>query len=139
MHKVSKYFASSFIWHAPLINRPGSAVELPGIIGFGNRSLYTCLVRKVAIKLIFLAVTGLAGPYLLQCFGISFAILQLAGGLVLVGLGAGMLQTEEDLKHGAANKIAEPSVDEADSCGRRERAIRLRIPSPWARVPQRRC
>src|ERR1700761_3069346 len=98
--ELSRYFLSSFTSLAPLINPPGSAMELLGIIGVGNKSLYQKLARKIAINtILFLTLTGLVGPYLLRCFGISIGILQFMGGLVLVALGWGMLHKNEQATH----------------------------------------
>ena len=113
MHPISKCFASSFPCRAPLINRQGSAAELPGMSGFKNGGFHACLASQLAIKLVFLAVAGLAGPYVLQCFGNFPGILQLAGGVVLVGLGAGILHKKEALKHDAPKKIVESTIDGA--------------------------
>jgi multiple antibiotic resistance protein len=44
----------------------------------------------------FLAVAGLAGPYLLEFFGISIEILQLMGGSVIVAMGWIMLNKQEN-------------------------------------------
>lgn len=114
--EIYKYFLSSFGSLAPLINPPGSAVELLGILGFGNRGLYQRVARKVAINTaLFLTVTGLAGPYLLRCFGISLGILQVMGGLVLVGVGWRMLHKEEGAMHVTDIKAGEVGGDAAKS------------------------
>ena len=101
MNELSSYFLSSFRSLVPLINPPGSAVEVLGIVGLGNRGLYRSLARKVAINTaLLLAVTVVAGPYVLRCFGISIGILQIMGGLVLVELGWGMLHRGDGEKEG---------------------------------------
>jgi multiple antibiotic resistance protein len=96
MHLVSTYFILGFSALLPIINPPGSALELLQIVGLGEEKPYKHLARKVAVNtVIFLTVTAIAGPQILQFFGISIEILQLMGGLVLVALGWRMLNREE--------------------------------------------
>ena len=65
MTELSRYFISSFGVLLPLINAPGAAVTALGMVGVGNKRLYQCLARKVAINAACLLVlTGSAGPYL---------------------------------------------------------------------------
>jgi multiple antibiotic resistance protein len=96
MNEASKYFILGFSALLPLINPPGSALELLGIIGLDDQTPYKTLARKVAFNTaLLLTVTGLVGPYILHFFGISIEILQLMGGLVLVAMGWGMLNKQE--------------------------------------------
>ncbi|RXH58134.1 MarC family protein [Granulicella sibirica] len=75
MNELSSYFLSSFTSLVPLINPPGCAAEVLGIVGLGNRGLYRSLARKVAINTaLLLAVMVVGGPYVLRCFGISIGI-----------------------------------------------------------------
>lgn len=95
MNEGAKYFMLSFTALLPLINPPGTALELLGIIGPGDKELYRILARQIATKTaVLLVVTVIAGPYLLHVFGISLGILQLMGGLALVAMGWGMLNQE---------------------------------------------
>ena len=96
MNEASKYFILGFSALLPLINPPGSALELLGIIGLDDQTPYKTLARKVAFNTaLLLTVTGLVGPYILHFFGISIEILQLMGGLVLVAMGWAMLNKQE--------------------------------------------
>lgn len=111
--ELSRYFLSSFTSLAPLINPPGSAMELLGIVGFKDRQIYRNLARKIAVNtIVFLTLTGLAGPYLLRCFGISIGILQFMGGLVLVGLGWSMLHKEDGAAHVSVPNVISPRGSE---------------------------
>ena len=99
MNELARYFVLGFSALIPLINPPGSALELLSIVGFENVKPYKILAKKISINtFLFLAVAGLAGPYVLGFFGISIDILQLMGGSVLVAMGWMMLNKQED-KH----------------------------------------
>lgn len=72
---VAKYFILGFSALLPLINPPGSALELLQIVGLGEEKPYKHLARKVAVNMvILLTVTAIAGPRVLQFFGISIEI-----------------------------------------------------------------
>jgi multiple antibiotic resistance protein len=97
MNEVTKYFILGFSALIPLINPPGSAFELLSIVGVADVKPYKTLAKKISINtFLFLAVAGLAGPYVLGFFGISIEILQLMGGSVLVAMGWMMLNKQED-------------------------------------------
>ena len=111
MNEVLKYFALGFSALAPLVNPPGSALELLSIVGLENVRPYRSLAKKISMNtMFFLAVAGLAGPYVLEFFGISIEILQLMGGSVIVGMGWMMLNKQEnkpDSKDPEIRKAAE--------------------------------
>jgi multiple antibiotic resistance protein len=99
MDEVIRYFALAFSALIPLINPPASAFELLGIVGLDDVKPYKFLAQKIAINtFIFLAFIGLAGPYVLQFFGISIELLQLMGGSVLVAMGWNMLNKKDEQK-----------------------------------------
>jgi multiple antibiotic resistance protein len=109
MNEIAKYFVLGFSALVPLINPPGSALEFLSIVGLGNLKPYKTLARKISVNMfLFLAVAGLAGPYVLEFFGISIEILQLMGGLVLVAMGWSMLNKQEDKRDSA-----EPGIRQA--------------------------
>jgi multiple antibiotic resistance protein len=69
----------------PLINPPGSALELLGLVGDEPIAIYERLARKIAIAtIIFLVVIEFLGSLILNFFGISLPVVQLTGGLVIV-------------------------------------------------------
>jgi multiple antibiotic resistance protein len=99
MKEFVKYFVLGFSALLPLINPPGSALELLGIVGVGEGKPYKLLAKKIAINTtLFLVVVALTGPYVLQFFGISIEILQLVGGAVLAAMGWQLLNKPEGEK-----------------------------------------
>ena len=97
MNDVLTYFVLGFSALVPLVNPPGSALELLSIVGLANVRPYRTLAKKISINtMFFLAVAGLAGPYVLEFFGISIEILQLMGGSVIVAMGWMMLNKQEN-------------------------------------------
>jgi len=109
---VAKYFILGFSALLPLINPPGSALELLQIVGLGEEKPYKHLARKVAVNtVILLTVTAIAGPRVLQFFGISIEILQLMGGLVLVALGWRMLNRQEGKQDSEDPHIRQAALD----------------------------
>lgn len=111
MSELLRHFALGFGALLPLINPPGSALEFLGVVGIQPAQEYKSLARKIAIDtVLFFLVIELVGSYLLQFFGISLNILQLAGGVAVAALGWSMLNQEDkvrakedaDSKEGAA-------------------------------------
>jgi multiple antibiotic resistance protein len=112
MDEISRYFILGFSALLPIINPPGSALELLEIVGLGEEKPYKHLARKVAVNtVILLTATALVGPRVLQFFGISIEILQLMGGLVLVALGWGMLNKQEGKQDSKDPDIRQAAVD----------------------------
>ncbi len=92
---LAKYFVLAFSALLPVVNPPGSALILLGIIGNAPASVYRGLARKIAIRsaLLFIVVE-LVGATLLHFFGISLPVVQVAGGLVLAAMGWRMLNKQ---------------------------------------------
>ncbi len=89
-------FLLSFSALLPLVNPPGSALIFLGLVGQAPAATYRTLARKIAINnIIFLAVIELLGSSILKFFGISLPIVQLSGGLVIVGIGWSMLNDKD--------------------------------------------
>ena len=94
--RLSTTFFLAFTALLPLINPLGSALVLLGLIGDAPSSVYRSLARKIAINnVIFLAVIDLFGSAILKFFGISLPIVQVSGGLVIVGLGWSLLNQKD--------------------------------------------
>jgi len=109
MKEFADYFIIGFSALLPLINPPGSALELLGIVGVGEDKPYKLLAKKIAINTtIFLAIVALAGPYALQFFGISVEVLQLAGGAVLAAMGWQLLN-----KPAGEQQMSDPGIRRA--------------------------
>ena len=89
-------FVLSFTALLPLINPIGSALVFLGLVGEAAPATYRKLARNIAINtVIFLAVIELLGGAILNFFGISLPIVQLAGGLVVAGIGWGLLNQQD--------------------------------------------
>jgi multiple antibiotic resistance protein len=109
MKEFASYFVLGFSALLPLINPPGSALELLGIVGVGEDKPYKLLAKKIAINTtLFLAIVALTGPYVLQFFGISVEVLQLVGGAVLAAMGWGLLN-----KPAGEKQMSDPSLRSA--------------------------
>jgi multiple antibiotic resistance protein len=93
---LAKFFALAFSALLPLINPLGSALVLLGLVGDAPPSIYRDLARRIAIRTtLFLAVIELVGTALLEFFGISLPVVQVAGGLVLASMGWNLLNQHE--------------------------------------------
>jgi multiple antibiotic resistance protein len=80
----------------PIINPLGSAIVLLGLVGEAPPEVYRTLARRIAINnIIFLGVVELVGSAILNFFGISLPIVQLAGGLVVTALGWNVLNQSD--------------------------------------------
>jgi multiple antibiotic resistance protein len=94
-----KHFALGFSALLPVVNPLGSALVFLGLVGVQTPSVYKSLARQIAINMVlFFAVIELIGAYLLAFFGISLAIVQLAGGLVVAAIGWSVLNQPESEK-----------------------------------------
>jgi multiple antibiotic resistance protein len=94
--QLFKFFALAFSALLPVINPLGSALVFLGIVGTAPQSIFRDLARKIAIDTtIFLLVTELVGTGLLEFFGISLPVVQVAGGLVLASMGWSLLSQRE--------------------------------------------
>jgi multiple antibiotic resistance protein len=98
-----KSFALAFSALLPLVNPLGSALVFVGYVGDAPASVYRDLARKIAIStMLFLLVIELVGTGLLEFFGISLPVVQVAGGLVLASMGWSLLNQQDDTNPGSA-------------------------------------
>lgn len=81
----------------PIINPPaGALIILSMVRGASDRDLAE-LARRIAISgFVILLVSLLVGAYVLSFFGISEAVLRVAGGIVIAMAGWGLLQSPTD-------------------------------------------
>jgi multiple antibiotic resistance protein len=101
-----KSFALAFGALLPVVNPLGSALVLLGIVGNAPTSVFRGLARRIAINMtLFMLVVELLGAGLLNFFGISLPVVQVAGGLVLASMGWRLLhqpatatKTDADVK-----------------------------------------
>jgi len=91
-----KFFALAFSALLPVVNPLGSALVFLGFVGNAPPSVFRTLARKIAISTtIFMLVVELVGTGLLQFFGISLPVVQVAGGLVLASMGWTLLNQQQ--------------------------------------------
>jgi multiple antibiotic resistance protein len=89
-------FFLAFTALLPLINPLGSALVFLGLVGNAPPQVYRSLARRIAINnIIFLGVIELLGSAILNFFGISLPIVQLAGGIVIAAIGWGVLNEKD--------------------------------------------
>ena len=106
MKEFANYFVLGFSALLPLINPPGTALEVLSVVGIREAQPYKVLARKVAVNTtLFLALVALAGPYALQFFGISIDVLQLVGGAVLAAMGWQLLNKPDDKRETQASDV----------------------------------
>jgi multiple antibiotic resistance protein len=93
---IGKYAFLSFSALLPVVNPLGSALLLLGIVGNAPESVYRELALKIAIRTaVLFVVVELVGAALLNFFGISLPVVQVAGGLVLAAMGWNLLNRQD--------------------------------------------
>jgi multiple antibiotic resistance protein len=91
-----QFFALAFSALLPVVNPLGSALVFLGLVGYAPDSVFRNLARRIAISsTLFLLVVELVGTGLLEFFGISLPVVQVAGGLVLASMGWNLLNQRE--------------------------------------------
>jgi multiple antibiotic resistance protein len=107
-------FLITFSALLPLINPLGSALVFQGLVGDVPPVVYSALARRVAINnVVFLGVFELLGSAILNFFGISLPIVQVAGGIVIAAIGWSVLN-EKDSEATANNKREEAQLSADD-------------------------
>jgi len=111
-------FLIAFSALLPLINPFGTALVFLGLVGDAPPEVYRSLARRIAINnIIFLAIIELLGSAILNFFGISLPIVQLAGGLVIAAIGWSVLN-EPDADASRKTRHEESAVrDDAGTLG----------------------
>jgi multiple antibiotic resistance protein len=104
-------FLIAFSALLPLINPLGSALVFFGLVGEAPPGVYRLLARKIAVNnIIFLAIIELLGAAILNFFGISLPIVQLAGGIVIAAMGWSVLNEKD------AGADSKSRKEEAEEC-----------------------
>ena len=107
MTELSKFFGLAFSALLPLVNPLGDALVFLGLVGAAPPAVYRALARRIAISTaIFLIAIEAGGTLLLNFFGISLPVVQIAGGLALAAMGWTLLNQEEP-----SQKTDLPDVD----------------------------
>ena len=105
-----KYFALAFSALLPVINPLGSALVFLGLVGYAPSDVIRKLARRIAFTTtLFLLVVELVGAGLLNFFGISLGVVQVAGGFVLAAMGWELLNQKD-----TAPSTEKTSVDTSD-------------------------
>lgn len=93
---VWKSFLIAFSALLPLVNPVGSALVFLGLVGDAPPAAYRSLARTIAINnIIFLGIFELLGSAILNFFGISLPIVQVAGGIVIAAIGWSVLNEKD--------------------------------------------
>lgn len=91
------FFALAFSALFPVVNPLGSSLVFLGMVGEAPDKVFRSLARKIAINTaLFLLAMDLVGAAVLNLFGISLPVVQLAGGLVLAAMGWRLLNEKEE-------------------------------------------
>ncbi|MGA7107758.1 MAG: MarC family protein [Terracidiphilus sp.] len=89
-------FLLAFSALLPIINPLGSALVFLGLVGEAPPALYRSLARRIAANnILFLGAFELLGSTILNFFGISLPIVQVAGGMVIAGIAWGVLNEND--------------------------------------------
>jgi multiple antibiotic resistance protein len=106
-----KFFALAFSALLPVINPLGSALVFLGLVGDAPDSVFYNLSRKIAIyTTLFLLVVEVVGTGLLEFFGISLPVVQVAGGLVLASMGWNLLNQPDTTPTRAAGEVPDDAA-----------------------------
>jgi multiple antibiotic resistance protein len=93
---VLKFFALAYSALLPVVNPLGSALVFLTVVGNVPTEQFRYLARKVSVDMVlFLLVFEGGGAALLNFFGISLPVVQLAGGFVLAAMGWRILEQNQ--------------------------------------------
>jgi len=96
MTELTKFLGLAFSAPLPLVNPLGDALVFVGLVGAAPVAVYRALARRIAISTaIFLIAIEAGGTVVLNFFGISLPVVQIAGGLALAAMGWSLLNQEE--------------------------------------------
>jgi multiple antibiotic resistance protein len=112
MPLLFKFFALAFSALLPVINPLGSALLLLEVVGRAPAAVFRNLARSIAIRTtLFLLIVELVGSGLLEFFGISLPVVQVAGGLVLASMGWSLLNQQETEANPKAEEVKDAGAD----------------------------
>jgi multiple antibiotic resistance protein len=106
-------FLLAFSALLPVVNPLGSALVFLGLVGPAPPKTYRILARKIAINnIIFLAIFEVLGGAILNFFGISLPIVQLAGGVVVAGIGWSVLNENSETAQQKCDQTVTTALDD---------------------------
>jgi multiple antibiotic resistance protein len=80
----------------PIVNPLGSSLIFLGLTGGYSPEIRRSLVRRISVNsFLLLLVSMLIGTRVLEFFGVSLPVVQVAGGLVVIAMGWNMLQQND--------------------------------------------
>lgn len=90
----------------PLINPIGGVPAFSGLTAHDTPDFRNAQARKIAINVFIILITFLLiGKLLLELFGISLGVLQIAGGLIVANTGWQMVNSKADDEKEKASKV----------------------------------
>ncbi|HMQ79302.1 MAG TPA: MarC family protein [Ignavibacteria bacterium] len=90
----------------PLINPIGGVPAFSGLTAHDTPDFRKSQARKIAINVFIILITFLLiGKLLLELFGISLGVLQIAGGLIVANTGWQMVNSKADEEKQSASKV----------------------------------
>ncbi|HYG07118.1 MAG TPA: MarC family protein [Stenotrophomonas sp.] len=107
-HDFTHIFLLIFTGLLPVVNPPGSALIVLGLVPEATARQRAWLARAIAFNsLLLLAASIGVGAYVLSFFGISIPVLRLAGGAVIAATGWKLLNAPAHVDHSVAAGLAE--------------------------------
>ena len=105
-------FLLAFSALLPIVNPLGSALVFLGLVGKAPPALYRSLARRIALNnILFLGAIEILGSAILNFFGISLPIVEVAGGMVIAGMGWEVLNQNDS---GAAMRQKQEESENSD-------------------------
>jgi multiple antibiotic resistance protein len=97
-----------------MVNPLGSALVFLGLVGNAPPGVYRTLARRIAVNnILFLGAIEVLGSAILNFFGISLPIVEVAGGIVISAIAWGVLN--ENDSNASVQQKKEESEDSSDS------------------------
>lgn len=104
-----KFIPLGFSALLPIINPIGSAVLFLAVVGNVDGTAMKVLARRIAVSTFwFLMIVQITGAYVLRFFGITLAVVQVAGGLVVASMGWNLLNRPDPEKNPASAVRSSP-------------------------------
>ena len=95
----------------PLINPIGGVPAFSGLTAHDTPDFRKSQARKIAINVFIILITFLfRGKLLLELFGISLGVLQIAGGLIVANTGWQMVNSKADDEKENASKVQDLDI-----------------------------